>query len=128
MEPADLNASPDRDDARFEAWLRQPSTPLADAGFSARVMAALPPPAVPQQTGFSRRVACILGGIIGTGITLYGIGWHASWTVGSWTPPATDWDTQARQLLDPVVLGALALAGASVLYAFRERVRQRLIQ
>jgi len=31
------------DDDRLDAWLRQPGAPLADGGFSARVMAALPP-------------------------------------------------------------------------------------
>lgn len=43
MEPPDLNSSGAREESQLDAWLRQPTAPLADDGFSARVLAALPP-------------------------------------------------------------------------------------
>jgi hypothetical protein len=62
MEPADLNSPPD--DRRLAGLLQQTSVPIADDGFSDRVLAALPAPpsAAPRLIPF---VATATGGVIG---------------------------------------------------------------
>jgi flavin-dependent dehydrogenase len=56
MESANLNTDPSRD-AQLEAWLHRASTPIADDGFSARVMAALPPRRVGSSPWVFRSIA-----------------------------------------------------------------------
>ena len=66
MESSDLNSpSPSRSpDGAIEAWLRLPQAPLADDGFSARVVRALP--SRRQQTIPQRALAGGLGLVAGT--------------------------------------------------------------
>lgn len=77
MESRDLNN--DHDEARLEAWLRDGASsqpPLPDNGFSARVMAALPPAApVPAHGRVRPRrvfVLCGLGAVAGALVTFAG--------------------------------------------------------
>lgn len=124
MEPTDLNPPPHPNDARIEAWLRQPATSLPDDGFSARVVAALPPPA-PARVRRSRTATCAVGAAIGTVIAIAGFGSSDSWVL-NWIPMRTAFEPLLAPLSDPVVLSALTVAGLSVLYAFRPNVSGRL--
>jgi hypothetical protein len=128
MEPADLNSSPERDDARLEAWLRQPTAPLPDDGFSQRVLAALPPSApatvsvfvpAPARLNWRRLAVCTTGAIIG-GIVAYS-------GKASFVLPSAALDSTVTALGDPTTLAALAITVAAVLYALRPRALVRLL-
>jgi hypothetical protein len=67
MEPDALN-SPSADDRKLAALLG-PTTPLADVGFSARVLAALPAPRA-TRVEWRRRILCTLGALTGVAIAL----------------------------------------------------------
>ena len=69
MEPNRLN-SPDSDDPQLDAWLRAntPLPPLADDGFSRRVLAALP--AREPRRSPLRLAACVVGAVAGTALVL----------------------------------------------------------
>ena len=122
MEPANLTPlPPDRDP--LEAWLsaKAPVAPLPDEGFTARVLAALPPP----QGSFPwhRLLLYTTGTLSGLAV--------AWWQGGSGLNPApilTWWNAVAAQtvrlLADP--WWSLALAGAIVAAAvvFAIRVAQ----
>lgn len=83
MESPDLNPPPP-EDARLEAWLRThgAAAPLPDDGFSARVLAALPPPApavAPAGLLAARRRAahrrawlCLVGAALGCALSFSG--------------------------------------------------------
>ena len=61
-----MNTESNPADDPLEELLRKNSAPLADNGFSARVLAAIPPPPLRQQAHPSRRlIACILGALTG---------------------------------------------------------------
>lgn len=115
MEPADLN----HDDARLEARLRRPAPPIADGGFSARVVAALPAP-----TGHTERLrwlveiwSAVLGVVVALG------GWYF-WP-GSKTDvvePLQSAMQNATALADPMLLGAIVISAGCVLFALKPRV------
>lgn len=65
MEPTDLNAS-SRDDQRLAAMLRDAQPAVADDGFSARVLAALPSPKPSTAAWRSRPLVCICGALVGS--------------------------------------------------------------
>jgi hypothetical protein len=116
MEPANMNPHPDRADAHLEALLREPAPAVPDDGFSARVLTALPPP-VGTPLPWTRVAICTGLAVTLTMVALILAGpvdaWAASWSlVESALAPV------AAQLLDPKVLIALAVATASVSYAF----------
>lgn len=69
MEPTDLNSSDDRAlDTLLQAYSSAPSLP--DAGFSRRVLAALPPPR-PSLVWLNRRTwLCLLAAAAGTALPL----------------------------------------------------------
>jgi hypothetical protein len=125
MEPADLKPTPP-DDGPIEAWLKAHATlaPLPDDGFSARVLAALPPPATPRKS--RRRFALCLAG------ALAGFGW--AWVKGVDTTGFSagvdrlDQNIIALviQLLDPRLGLALVITGFSLLAAHERLVRRRL--
>lgn len=72
MEPANLNPNPDDE---LEAFLRLAPAPLADHGFSARVVAALP---APSRRHSSRMWLCIAGGVTGSIVAVIrGASWRA---------------------------------------------------
>ena len=85
MESPDLNP-PSPDDARLEAWLRTSgaAAPLPDDGFSARVLAALPPPspavapagllAARRRAAHRRAWLCLIGAALGCALAFSGGG------------------------------------------------------
>jgi|GEM_PF-1943265 len=72
MEPEDLTL-PARDDARLEAWCRAnlSAAPLPDDGFSARVVAALPPPTWSRR--LTRQRLCLAGLSAGAAVAVAGV-------------------------------------------------------
>jgi len=120
MESPDLK-SPPPDDAALETWLRANSSlpPLPDGGFSRRVLATLPRPARRHQA--RRSWLCLAGVMLGGAIALAGV-------LGSGDAAADDLFVSLNHpLATPPALNALALALCSVWYAFRHRVRVRLL-
>ena len=131
MEPANLNpASRDGDDgdaeARLAAHLRARSPALPDDGFSARVLATLPPPRRAPAPGLGRRLAVGWAGAV-AGIAF------AMWRG---TSPA---DLQAAfdqsnlalvkvtsSLADPAFAVALVATALSLLFVFKSELRARL--
>lgn len=122
MEPINLNQSPP-DDIPLEQWLRSQATiePLADNGFSLRVLRQLPPP---EHSSPTRKLVLLGGGLVGGYLA-----WQQGFSVGelsatgvslaSVSIPALD------QLLQPPVLLALALTGLSLVFVYwRELLRQ----
>lgn len=122
MEPADLNSPSAPDDAALEARLRQPLAPLPDAGFSQRVLAALPPPvpaAAPARAHarWPRAAICLLGALVGFLIARR----------GETEFSATEMSAQLQSslaplgaaLADPKMLLSLVLTVVVVLYALR---------
>ncbi len=111
MEPANLNSSPesDADDARLAAWVREQAgaAPLPDAGFSTRVLAALPP----RRRAFSGRrvIACAGGAAVGALATRLDLG---EWpTAASIFAPVGDAIRAAAALtLDPWMVAGVAIA------------------
>lgn len=117
MEPANLTPTPDRDDARLAALLGEPARALPDDGFSARVLAALPPPTrVPTRR--SRVSWCVAAAGLGTFVALAGA---APWADlrESWSPVLSALAPVSASFSDPDVLAALVVALASVIYALR---------
>ena len=109
MEPANLN-SPDPDDQRLEALLRQQrSAPLADDGFSARVLAALPPRKNPRLV-YVRISLLTTAALAGLAVAL-GSG-------GDWTDLTTQFEqliaTVSDQLADPSTILGLMITAASL--------------
>lgn len=112
MEPANLN-SPDPADDRLEALLRQKrSAPLADGGFSARVVAALPP-------GENRRWVGVRISLLTTA-ALAGLA-VALAQGGHWIDLTTQLEQAVAavsdQLADPQISLALAITAASLALA-----------
>src|SRR4051812_15601204 len=114
MEPADLNFPAD-DDRRLTALLQSP--PLADDGFSDRVLAALPQP--PPR--WRRATFITVGGAAGVVI--------AFWRTNPWSAIAAQWETAApalTPLASPSAFGALlftTVLTACVFFANRSRRR-----
>lgn len=128
MEPADLNSSssPARDDARLEAWLRQPAAPLPDEGFTQRVLVALPPrtaqaaviATTPPRTNLLRWGACGLGGSIGIAV---------AYMSGSPVSLSAALQSLGSTVSDSSALASLMVATAAALYALRPRALMRLV-
>ena len=123
MEPTDLN-SPSDADRRLEALLRQAQPELPDHGFSTRVLAALPREKTVGRMP-SRLMLCTIGSVagavfaVGHGITpseLDAAADRLNESLASVAPLATN----------PGLLAALAITGASLLFAFRTGDRRAL--
>jgi hypothetical protein len=114
MEPADLNP-PAGDDPQIEAWLRRPAPTLRDDGFSARVLASLPPAAKTVSRPWYRIALCLTGAGLGC---VVGFTQHVPWAE-SVAPLA--------MLADPLAIAALGVSILSVLFAFRTEVRERFM-
>lgn len=122
MEPAELN--PPEDDPRLEAWLRQPVAKLADDGFSARVIAALPPAREPRRVRGFRPLVCAIGALVGAGVARFGLD-SSTWTE-NWIPLETSLAPLRATLTDPASLPTLAVTAVALLYALRPDVLTRL--
>jgi hypothetical protein len=120
MESPDLK--PGGDEA-LETWLRHEAAlpPLDDAGFSARVLAVLPPP--PSQRNRQRTWICLAGAAMGLAVTAWPV-------LAAGNPldrlPSLDEALllALTQLADPAVGLALLTAGATLLYVFWRSLRQ----
>ena len=126
MEPTDLNSPPNaHDDARLEAMLRRVTPALPDDGFSARMLAALPP-AVESSGSRYRAAFCVGGALVGLGFALwrgvslpdlkFGFSQIQALTVNSFSIFA-----------DPLFIAALGLTLLSLLVAFQAQLRDRLL-
>ena len=123
MEPANLNPPPDRDDdARLEAMLREPIPLLADDGFSARVLRALPPPP-PAPALWPRVSLCAVSAALGILVAFVGA---APWVNlnENWASVHAAFAPVGARLSEPAVLAALVVALASVVYALRPSFRR----
>lgn len=116
-----MNAKPNPSEDPLEALLRETPTPLADDGFSLRVLTALPPPATkPRRLPGRRTIACSLGALTGLALARAGSGpLQASDYTAFGATLVTSTARAANFLSDPTVLtlGALTLASLAVAYA-----------
>ncbi|MCX6954018.1 MAG: hypothetical protein NTV51_17860 [Verrucomicrobia bacterium] len=119
MEPANRTPPPDHGDDRLEALLRAPASALPDDGFSARVLAALPPPdrashvaraSVAQWCGFLAALATLA----------------ALTAAAPWMELQTAFAPVSVSFTDPGVLAALVVALGSTVYALWPALRKRL--
>lgn len=126
MEPNDLKSNTPPDDTQLEAWLRTSAAlpPLPDAGFSLRVLTALPAP--PRRAGISPRLLVIGGGAM-AGIVF------AAWQFLAGAPlelslPAPDPEAAAAlaQLADPKLHVALGVTVVSLVFVFWRDLRRRV--
>ena len=131
MESPDLNPpspSPSQDEL-IEAWLRQPRDPLADDGFSARVVRALP--SRRQRAVPKRAVACGLGLIAGTVLATVKLVSASDMPVAGqqWNQRAEEISAALTMLAAPEANLGLWLAAiattVSILYALRVRPLHR---
>ena len=125
MEPNDLKSTPP-DDAVIEAWLRaHVSLPaLPDNGFSHRVLTALPVPARCSCVS-SRRLAILLGAVVGTGLAAFKVFTVApvEFSLSPIAPEATD---ALAQLADPKLHMALGVTIITLAFVFWRDLRQRV--
>ncbi|AOS46452.1 hypothetical protein Verru16b_03558 [Lacunisphaera limnophila] len=124
MEPHDLN-SPPSDDAALETWLRTGAAlpPLPDAGFSGRVLTALPRT---QKSRLSPRLLAIaIGAAAGAGLAAFKALTSAS---GDFVPPtiASDLSAAFAQLADPRLHVALGVTVITLVLAFWNDLRRRV--
>lgn len=125
MEPNDLKSSPPPDDAPLETWLRANTAlpPLPDAGFSQRVLTALP--AQPRRAGISPRLFVIgLGAVAGMGFVAFKLLAGAPVELNL---PAPEMETAAlAQLADPKLHAALGVTVVTLAFAFWPDLRRRV--
>lgn len=123
-----MNTLPSPDEDPLEMLLRKNSAPLADDGFSARVLAALPPPpAKPRARPNRRAIACSVG-------TLTGLIWAIIRSgpprlgdlavLGSELQSSTT--TIVKALGDPNILMLGTLILASLAFAFSREIIAKL--
>jgi hypothetical protein len=117
MEPANLNSP---DDSRVEALLRRSTQALPDDGFSARVLAELPPMKTAART--PRRLAIGAGASIGLIFSAFGILLRPAAPIDL-PAIATEVWRATQVLLDPTFVVAVLVAAFSLAYAFRRRLR-----
>ncbi|HTX64840.1 MAG TPA: hypothetical protein VMD31_03650 [Opitutaceae bacterium] len=120
MEPTDLNHS--SDDARLEAWLRSGNAgaQLPDDGFTARVLAALPPPsaarlAVRRRGARRRSWLLLIGTALGCAAAFSGGTAGLARGADALLPAFV---TAARQLATPSLGLAAAATAASLVIAY----------
>lgn len=116
MEPANLNSRPPDED-RLADLLKSGSPDLPDAGFSQRVLAALPPPRrrlLPWSSLLWAGAAAALALVIVQGMG----GSVLNADIGAWTSQAGA--ALERLLADPWSAGALLVAAAALALAWTE--------
>ena len=118
MEPDDLNEFAGNE-PRLEALLRQSSAPLADDGFSSRVIASLP--SRPARRSPYRLAACVVGALVGLAVAIF----FNSIAGNSGIYPDQAWTV----VTDPTFLLAVTIAAGSLILAFEPRTLwQRLMR
>lgn len=128
MESPDLNASAS-DEARLDRFLRTTEVPLDDAGFSDRVLAALPPPVAERSP--RRRQICLAAAAVGIAFAAVRIGGLAGWhdltsTVDRQLAAVQAATGPALAQLPPGNLSlALGITALSLAYAFRSTLKAR---
>jgi hypothetical protein len=120
MESPDLNSAP-QNDAALETWLRQNAAlpHLDDAGFTARVTAALPTKTA-AMPAWSRPAFCAAGALAGVLIVL-----TKFMNNGHRLELSQQLDTAFEQLRNPWFGVAIAVAAVSILYAGARRPTSR---
>jgi len=120
MESDHLKSTPS-DDAALEAWLRTNASlpPLADVGFSHRVIAALPAP--PRSS--PRKWFCLAGALAGTAIAAFKIATSAPSAI-SLPAISPEVASALAQLSEPSILFALLVTAASLAFALWRDVRR----
>jgi hypothetical protein len=129
MEPANLNSSSSAsgDDARLEAFLRQPLPELPDDGFSRRVLAALPERRSPYAR--NRALACCAGLIVGSAWAWRQIALTGGMTdlTGEFEKAAHATSAAFNHFATPQTTEGLwiatAVTSATLLFAFRQNLR-----
>lgn len=128
MESSELNQS-SADDSRLEACLRASSAtpPLPDDGFTARVLAALPPAASAWREERRRSLRrrwwfCLGGAMLGGAVSLGAGGTDLGRTASALLPPFA---TVARQLATPSLGLAVAAIAVSLVVAFWPELARR---
>ena len=124
MESNDLKSPTPPDDARFDTWLRSHAAlpPLPDAGFSQRVLTALPAPQ--RRTGVSPRLLTIgLGAVAGLGFAAIKFG---TGTSVDFNLPAPEAAAALTQLADPKLHVALGVTVISLAVVFWRDLRRRM--
>lgn len=114
------------DDARIEAWLRinSPAEPLADDGFSTRVLAALPPPASESQR--RRTWLCIVGAVTGAVLTAaQGSRWSDA--ARQLTGLTTEFRAAFTPVFDPSFAVGIVFAAAALAFVYWRELRARLV-
>jgi hypothetical protein len=74
MESSNLNPSDPDEEARLESLLRNAAPKLLDDGFSARVMAVLPPARTTASFPWQRAGLCIGGALVGGAVVAFALG------------------------------------------------------
>jgi hypothetical protein len=122
-----MNPPPDDFDAQLEGLLRQPGPALPDAGFSTRVLSALPPPqpvASHWLGAHSLTRVCTVASLLGI-LAAVPIIALVSDGESAWAPVAATLTSLKSSLGDPIVAATLLLAIGCVLYALRTTPRRR---
>jgi hypothetical protein len=118
MEPVNPKSTPP-DDADLEAWLRANGNlvPLPDAGFSTRVLTALPRASARR---IQRSIGCLAAMVVGGALALAGV-------LGSGRDAADDLFVSVNHpLATPPALIALVATAGSLCFVYRARLRPRL--
>lgn len=132
MEPANLTPfdSTGSEDARLESWLRSAPPALPDNGFSARVLAALPPPR--RDWSWLRPFTCAIGLFVGVAFAWEKIDRAAVFAVSrtywqdSLAALSRGLETSAWTTMPAALALALVVAAASMIYAFHSDRRSTL--
>ena len=128
MESPDMNTIPDPSEDPLEMLLRKNPEPIADNGFSARVLAALPPPPPkPRRLPNRRVIVCSLGGLVGLVWALVQSGLPRADDLAAFASTITTPMTRAAALFsDPTVIVLVALIIASLAFAYAREIGARL--
>jgi hypothetical protein len=124
MESSDLTPAP-ADDRRLEAWLNEKQPPLADEGFSSRVLAALPEKSRTAERS-ARWATALVAGVLGTAFAI-----RQGMTLDGFTAAIEQmrvaFERAASTSVRPSALIVVTIVTAiSLLYAFSSTTRRRL--
>jgi len=124
-----MNTQPNLSEDPLEVLLRKDHAPLADDGFSARVLAALPPPAPKsRRVPIRRTIACGLGALTGFIFTIAHSGPpRASELAAFGSLLQTSFVSAANLFSNPSVLAVSTLTLTSLVFAYFREISARLV-